>query len=121
MLRIPSSASKEPRELTLPCTENNAIYYPCHSFASVRPRKYPIERLTEAHSLPYYVKESFAQDYDGSLRQLEGQVLEQHVYVLRERCFRERGQSKLLVRGLFTPVARTDVNVIITSCGFCCN
>lgn len=57
-------------------------------------RKYSVERFTQAHNLPYYVKETFSRDYDGSLRYVESQVLEQHIYALRDKCFKERTQSK---------------------------
>ncbi|VDN97674.1 unnamed protein product [Rodentolepis nana] len=66
-------------------------------FSLQRTTKYPVERFTHNHHLPYYVKETFSKDYDGSLRYVENQVLDQHMHVLRERCFKERLQKEALL------------------------
>ncbi|KAL5103449.1 hypothetical protein TcWFU_010117 [Taenia crassiceps] len=72
-------------------------------FSLQRTSKYTILRNTQAHSLPYYVKDTFAQEYGGSIRHIENQVLEQHLYVLRDKCFRERAQKEaLLYRARYT-------------------
>ncbi|KAM3181410.1 hypothetical protein ACTXT7_014440 [Hymenolepis weldensis] len=66
-------------------------------FSLQRTTKYSVERFTQAHNLPYYVKETFSRDYDGSLRYVESQVLEQHIYALRDKCFKERTQKEALM------------------------
>ncbi|VUZ43455.1 unnamed protein product [Hymenolepis diminuta] len=66
-------------------------------FSLQRTTKYSVERFTQAHNLPYYVKETFSRDYDGSLRYVESQVLEQHIYALRDKCFKERAQKEALI------------------------
>nr|CDS18886.1 DnaJ protein subfamily B 2 [Echinococcus granulosus] len=72
-------------------------------FSLQRTSKYTVQRHTQAHSLPYYVKETFPQEYDGSIRHIENQVLEQHLYVLRDKCFKERAQKEaLLYRARYT-------------------
>ncbi len=57
--------------------------------------KYPVDRVTSDRNLPYYVKPSFLEDYEGQIRYIESQVEEQHLYSLRERCFKEQQHSEL--------------------------
>lgn len=45
--------------------------------------------------VPYYVKENFHQDYQGSIRRLESLVEEEYVVNLRNACYREKNNSKL--------------------------
>ncbi|VDM17897.1 unnamed protein product [Hydatigera taeniaeformis] len=72
-------------------------------FSLQRTSKYTIQRHTQAHNLPYYVKDTFSQEYGGSIRHIENQVLEQHLYVLRDKCFKERSQKEaLLYRARYT-------------------
>ncbi|KAM7539342.1 hypothetical protein Aperf_G00000055236 [Anoplocephala perfoliata] len=66
-------------------------------FSLQQSSKYSVLRHTEVHHLPYYVKETFSKDYDGSLRFIENQVSEQHLYVLRDKCFKERSQKEALL------------------------
>ena len=44
--------------------------------------------------VPYYVKESFIKDYQGSIRRVEQEVEEDYMTHLRQNCFRERNYSQ---------------------------
>lgn len=56
--------------------------------------KYPIERLTQNLKIPYYVKENFHTEYQGSLRRLEVSVEEDYIANLRHACYREKNYRK---------------------------
>ncbi|KAI8427226.1 hypothetical protein MSG28_014824 [Choristoneura fumiferana] len=52
--------------------------------------KYPVPRETVSLKVPYYVKENFHTDYQGSLRRLEMAIEEEYIVGLRHACQRER-------------------------------
>ncbi|GIY16306.1 dnaJ homolog subfamily B member 12 [Caerostris extrusa] len=59
--------------------------------------KYPYEKRTSNMKIPYYVKENFASDYQGSVQRLEAQVEEEYIanlrgesMIWRARNFRDR-------------------------------
>ncbi|XP_041968176.1 dnaJ homolog subfamily B member 14 [Aricia agestis] len=52
--------------------------------------KYPVPRETISLKVPYYVKENFHTDYQGSLRRLEMAIEEEYIASLRMACQRER-------------------------------
>ncbi|KAF4533210.1 hypothetical protein B566_EDAN011855 [Ephemera danica] len=52
--------------------------------------KFSVARKTMNLKVPYYVKESFTTDYQGSLRRLEISVEEEYVTGLRHSCHREK-------------------------------
>ncbi|CAH0730741.1 unnamed protein product, partial [Brenthis ino] len=52
--------------------------------------KYPVPRETVNLKVPYYVKENFHTDYQGSLRRLEMAIEEEFIVGLRHACQRER-------------------------------
>ncbi|KAG6463192.1 dnaJ homolog subfamily B member 12 [Manduca sexta] len=52
--------------------------------------KYPVPRETVNLKVPYYVKENFHTDYQGSLRRLEMTIEEEYILGLRHACQRER-------------------------------
>ncbi|XP_052755685.1 dnaJ homolog subfamily B member 14 [Galleria mellonella] len=52
--------------------------------------KYPVPRETVNLKVPYYVKENFHTDYQGSLRRLEMAIEEEYIVGLRHACQRER-------------------------------
>lgn len=60
--------------------------YSLHSNA-----KYSVLRTTQGLKVPYYVKENFHTEYQGSLRRLEISVEEEYLNNLRHACFREKG------------------------------
>lgn len=57
-------------------------------------RKYPIMRRTQNMQIPYYVKENFHTEYQGSVKRLEMSVEEEYVSNLRHQCYREKSYSK---------------------------
>ncbi|XP_014371160.2 dnaJ homolog subfamily B member 14 [Papilio machaon] len=52
--------------------------------------KYPVPRETVNLKVPYYVKENFHTDYQGSVRRLEMAIEEEYIVGLRHACQRER-------------------------------
>jgi DnaJ family protein B protein 12 len=57
-------------------------------------RKYPIGRSTANLRVPYYVKENFATEFQGSVRRLEMSVEEEYISNLRHACYREKNYRK---------------------------
>lgn len=45
--------------------------------------------------IPYYVKENFHTEHQGSMRRLEMSVEEDYLQNLRQACYREKNYSKL--------------------------
>jgi DnaJ family protein B protein 12 len=56
--------------------------------------KYPIGRSTANLRVPYYVKENFATEFQGSVRRLEMSVEEEYISNLRHACYREKNYRK---------------------------
>jgi DnaJ homolog subfamily B member 12 len=52
--------------------------------------KFPVARKTMNFKIPYYVKDNFHTEYQGSLRRLEASVEEDYVNGLRHACHREK-------------------------------
>ncbi|KAF5400858.1 DnaJ protein subfamily B 2 [Paragonimus heterotremus] len=61
---------------------------PYYSLTSTDP--YSVERFTNSHRVPFYVKPSFEKDFDGNLARLESQIEGEFENNLRIRCFREK-------------------------------
>ncbi|KAJ8704158.1 hypothetical protein PYW07_013452 [Mythimna separata] len=59
--------------------------------------KYPVPRETVGLKVPYYVKENFHTDYQGSLRRLEMAIEEEYIVGLRHACQRERNYRDSMV------------------------
>lgn len=59
--------------------------YSLHSNA-----KYSVPRTTQGLRVPYYVKENFHTEYQGSLRRLEISVEEEYLNGLSHACYREK-------------------------------
>jgi DnaJ family protein B protein 12 len=53
-----------------------------------------VQRKTLNLKVPYFVKENFHTEYQGSLRRLEISVEEEYVTSLRQSCFREKNYRK---------------------------
>jgi hypothetical protein len=64
-------------------------------------RKFPVLRKTLNLKVPYYVKENFHTEYQGSLRRLEITVEEEYVTNLRHSCYREKNYRKYNCMCLF--------------------
>jgi hypothetical protein len=62
--------------------------------AFIKCRKYPVQRKTLNLKVPYFVKENFHTEYQGSLRRLEISVEEEYVTGLRQSCYREKNYRK---------------------------
>jgi len=62
-----------------------------------------VARTTQVLKVPYYVKENFHSEYQGSLRRLEISIEEEYVSNLRQSCVREKTYSMYLLR-LFIPI-----------------
>lgn len=60
-------------------------------------RKYQNKRETQHLSVPYYVRENFQNEYQGSLGRLENSVEEDYIYTMKQNCYRERSYRKLLI------------------------
>ncbi|EFA01075.2 dnaJ homolog subfamily B member 14 [Tribolium castaneum] len=59
--------------------------------------KYPIARQTANLKIPYYVKENFATEFQGSVRRLEMSVEEEYVSNLRHACYREKNYRDSMI------------------------
>ncbi|XP_067008688.1 dnaJ homolog subfamily B member 12 [Anabrus simplex] len=59
--------------------------------------KFPILKKTQNLKVPYYVKENFHSEYQGSLRRLEMSVEEEHITNLRHACYREKNYRETLL------------------------
>ncbi|OAD59381.1 DnaJ like protein subfamily B member 12 [Eufriesea mexicana] len=66
--------------------------YSLHSNA-----KYSVLRTTRGLKVPYYVKENFHTEYQGSLQRLEISVEEEYLIKLRHDCFREKNYKETLM------------------------
>lgn len=59
--------------------------------------KYPERRETQHLNVPYYVRENFQSDYQGSLGRLENSVEEDFIYTMKQNCFRERSYRESMM------------------------
>ncbi|XP_063218196.1 dnaJ homolog subfamily B member 12 [Bacillus rossius redtenbacheri] len=59
--------------------------------------KFPVQRKTLNLKVPYYVKENFHTEYQGSLRRLEITVEEEYVNNLRHACYREKNYRETML------------------------
>ncbi|XP_046661842.1 dnaJ homolog subfamily B member 12-like isoform X1 [Homalodisca vitripennis] len=59
--------------------------------------KFPVIRNTMNLRVPYYVKETFHNEYQGSLRRLEASVEEEYVTNLRHACYREKNYKETML------------------------
>ncbi|CAD1477136.1 unnamed protein product [Heterotrigona itama] len=59
--------------------------------------KYSVPRTTQGLKVPYYVKENFHTEYQGSLRRLEISVEEEYLNNLRHACFREKSYRETMM------------------------
>ncbi|KAF7282781.1 dnaJ homolog subfamily B member 12 [Rhynchophorus ferrugineus] len=59
--------------------------------------KYPVMRRTQNMQIPYYVKENFHTEYQGSVKRLEMSVEEEYLSNLRHQCYREKSYRDAMV------------------------
>lgn len=57
--------------------------------------KYSVKRETNGLKIPYYVKDNFYSEYQGSVARLEESVEEDFVNHLKHSCSRERNYRKI--------------------------
>eukprot|EP00088_Acartia_fossae_P018534 TRINITY_DN2070_c2_g1_i2.p1 TRINITY_DN2070_c2_g1~~TRINITY_DN2070_c2_g1_i2.p1 ORF type:complete len:390 (-),score=75.76 TRINITY_DN2070_c2_g1_i2:107-1276(-) len=60
-------------------------------------QKYNVQRVTSNLKVNYFVKDTFHQDFTGSLRRLEKQVEDEYISHLRSRCFQEKSSRENLL------------------------
>lgn len=56
-----------------------------------------MRRNTEHLNIPYYVKDKFENDYQGSVARLENSVEEDYIATMKQACFRERSYRKFFL------------------------
>jgi DnaJ family protein B protein 12 len=59
-----------------------------------RSQKYNVKKLTAELEVPYFVKESFNQDYQGNLKRLEAVIEEEYIGSLRNECYKQRNYKE---------------------------
>ncbi|KAK6633962.1 hypothetical protein RUM44_004569 [Polyplax serrata] len=59
--------------------------------------KFSVERATARLKIPYYVKENFHNEYQGSLPRLEQAVEEEHLNHLQNECYKERSYRETII------------------------
>lgn len=47
-------------------------------------------------NVPYYVRETFKKEYQGSLHRLESNIEEEYIMVMKQNCLRERSYRKFI-------------------------
>lgn len=57
-------------------------------------RKFSVARKTNQLKIPYYVKDNFHSEYQGSVGRLEASVEEEYLNNLKHSCYRERNYSE---------------------------
>jgi len=60
-------------------------------------RTYHVRKTTSNMRIPYFVKDSFHADFQGSLRRLEASIEEDYLSNLRQACFREKSYKENLL------------------------
>lgn len=68
---------------------------PLYSFDHTH--KYTVQRRTPNIKISYYVKESFHQEYTGSLRRLERQIEDDYISHIKSKCFQEKSYRENLL------------------------
>lgn len=74
-------------------------FFTSDSIYSLQPNhKYNVARKTNSLKIPYYVKENFHTEYQGSVLRLEASVEEEYINNLKHACYRERNYSKSRIK-----------------------
>uniref|UniRef100_A0A1L8DTS2 Putative dnaj-class molecular chaperone n=1 Tax=Nyssomyia neivai TaxID=330878 RepID=A0A1L8DTS2_9DIPT len=60
-------------------------------------QKYSVQRKTANWKIPYYVKDNFHSEYQGSVSRLETAVEEEYYQNLKHKCFRERQYRESMI------------------------
>lgn len=72
--------------------------------------KYFVERRTLNFKIPYYVKESFISEYQGSLSRLEHSVEEEYILYMKRNCYNERNYRDAMMARAKNFGSRTQLN-----------
>ncbi|XP_039441573.1 dnaJ homolog subfamily B member 14-like [Culex pipiens pallens] len=72
--------------------------------------KYAVERRTLNFKIPYYVKENFVTEYQGSLSRLEHSVEEEYILYMKRSCYNERNYRDAMMARAKSFGSRTQIN-----------
>lgn len=70
---------------------------PDPAFSLIKTNKYLYERKTREFEIKFYVKETFDQDYKGNFREVEQQVIEEYLAMIRSNCYKERNHKESML------------------------
>ncbi|XP_031626442.1 dnaJ homolog subfamily B member 14-like [Contarinia nasturtii] len=59
--------------------------------------KYNVIQRTHHLNIPYYVRDTFKKEYQGSLHRLENSIEEEYIMVMKQNCMRERSYRELMI------------------------
>lgn len=76
-------------------------------------RKYSVERRTNNLKVPYFVKENFHIEYQGSLTRLDASVEEEYLTNLKHACYRERNYSKYTINNANVNASYVGIFLIV--------
>lgn len=72
-----------------------SFWFPPHSFSLIRSVGHIHVRVTEHLKVPYFVTDSFAEEYTGTnLKNVEKSVEDDYIANLRNNCWKEKQQSE---------------------------
>ncbi|XP_055547825.1 dnaJ homolog subfamily B member 12-like [Wyeomyia smithii] len=72
--------------------------------------KYSVERRTLNLKIPYYVKDNFVSEYQGSLSRLEHSVEEEYIMYMKRTCHNERNYRDAMMARAKSFGSRTQLN-----------
>lgn len=73
-------------------------FFTSDSIYSLQPsHKYNVPRKTNSMKIPYYVKDNFHTEYQGSVGRLEASVEEEYINNLKHACYRERNYKESMI------------------------
>jgi len=67
------------------------------TYSLSRTQKYNVKRQTTDLDVPYYVKETFATDFQGNLRRMESAIEEEYITNLRNECYKQRNYKEHMI------------------------
>lgn len=59
-----------------------------------RTQKYNVKRGTQDLDVPYFVKETFANDFQGNLKRLEAGIEDEYITNTRSECYKQRNYKE---------------------------
>lgn len=72
--------------------------------------KYSVERRTLNLKIPYFVKDNFVSEYQGSLSRLEHSVEEEYILYMKRTCYNERNYRDAMMARAKSFGSRTQIN-----------